>query len=286
MFLSPDAYLSLRAHTKSLAIFHDLNFEHYPEDIPLLNRKYYRYFFPLYAKKADRIVTVSEYSKKDIVNLYNVDPEKIDVVYNGANEIFTPIEEQTVKKVRQKYSEGNPYFIFVGALHPRKNLARLFRAFDIFKKKTGSNTRLLIVGSKQWWTSDIENAYSGIQHKDEVIFSGRLEASELQQVMGAAHALAYVSYFEGFGIPIIEAYKCNVPVVTSNVTSMPEVSGNASLLVDPFSVSSIADALEKIDKDEALRKSLVEKGKERCKLFNWDNTAADLWKSIEKVFEI
>ncbi len=285
MFLSPDAYLSLSGKTKSLAIFHDLNFEHYPEDLPLLERKYYRYFFPKYARKADRIVTVSEFSRKDIINLYDVNPAKVDVVYNGANEAFTPLEQEEIKNVRNKYTRGKPYFVFVGALHPRKNLSRLFKAFDHFKTNTDSDTKLLIVGNKKWWTTDIEKAYESVKNKEDVVFSGRLEAAELHKVLGAARALTYVSYFEGFGIPIIEAYKCDVPVITSNVSSMPEISAGASLLVDPFSVSSIAQALEKIDKDENLRAELIEKGKERRMLFNWDITADNLWKSIEKVLE-
>ena len=286
MFLSPDAYLSLSSKTRSLAIFHDLNFEHYPEDLPLLERKYYRYFFPRYARKADRIVTVSEFSKKDIVNLYDVNPEKVDVVYNGANDSFVPLSDEKIKEVRKKYTDNKPYFVFVGALHPRKNLSRLFKAFDHFKTKSNSETKLLIVGNKKWWTADIEKAFESIKMKDDVVFSGRLDAGELNQVMGSALALTYVSYFEGFGIPIIEAYKCDVPVITSNVTSMPEVSGGASLLVDPFSVSSITDALEKIDNDEKLRKELIEKGRQRRNLFKWDNTADNLWKSIEKVLEL
>ncbi len=285
MFLSPDAYLSLSSKTKSLAIFHDLNFEHYPEDLPLLERKYYKYFFPRYARKADRIVTVSEFSKKDIVNLYDVNPEKIDVVYNGANEAFVPISDDKIREVRRKYTNSQPYFVFVGALHPRKNLSRLFKAFDQFKTNTNSDTKLLIVGNRKWWTSDIEDAYTSIKNKDDVVFSGRLDNNELHLVMGSAIALTYVSYFEGFGIPIIEAYKCDIPVITSNITSMPEISGGASLLVDPFSITSIAHALEKVDSDEKLRDELIIKGRERKKLFNWDNTANNLWKSIEKTLE-
>ncbi len=282
MFLSPDGYLSLSGKTKMLNVFHDLNFEHYPADLPFAERKYYRHFFPKYAYKANRIATVSEYSKSDIVKQYGVSPDKIDVVYNGANENFKPLDEENKKVVREKYTKGNPYFLFVGALHPRKNLVNLFKAFDEFKKSSKASENLLIVGEKKWWTDDIRKAYGEMKNKEDVIFSGRLEFVELQRVVAAALALTYVSYFEGFGIPIVEAFYAETPVITSNVTSMPEIAGDAALLVDPFSVDSICGQMQKIASDSVLRESLIEKGRERRKEFTWQKSADRLWDSIEK----
>jgi glycosyltransferase involved in cell wall biosynthesis len=262
-------------------MFHDLNFEHYPKDIPIFNRNYYRYYFPRFARKAKHIVTVSEFSKKDIVNLYDVSPEKVSVVYNGANEDFMPVGDSVKQVIRKQYTDGHPYFLFVGALHPRKNLVRLFRAFDYFKEQHKSDIKLFIVGNKQYWTSEIQQSYEGMKYRGEVVFGGRLPGNELHKVVASALAMTYVSYFEGFGIPIIEAYRCDVPVITSNVTSMPEVAGDAALLVDPFSVKSIALGMEKLAFDPELRTRLVEKGRERRKLFTWNNSAEQLWKVIE-----
>ncbi|MCD4729972.1 MAG: glycosyltransferase family 4 protein [Bacteroidales bacterium] len=284
IFLSPDGYLSLSANVKSMCVFHDLNFEHYPEDLPFLERKYYRHFFPKYAHKAERIATVSEYSKQDIVKQYQVPPGKIDVVYNGASEGFKPLGEVEQQKIREKYTDGKPYFIFVSALHPRKNLVNLFKAFDAFKEQKNSAINLMIVGEKMWWTNEIELAYEGMKFKDEVIFSGRLEFTELQRVLASALALTYVSYFEGFGIPIVESFCAGTPVITSNITSMPEVAGDAALLVDPFSTQSITDAMLKISSDEVFRKSLIGKGKKRSDNFTWQKSADRLWESIEKIF--
>lgn len=283
VFLSPDAYLSLRTKVPSIPVFHDLNFEHYPKDLPVLERKYYRYFFPRYAKKAEQIVTVSEFSKKDIVNLYDVPPEKVNVVYNGANEDFKPVPEAEQKTCRDKHSKGCPFFIFVGALHPRKNLVRLFQAFDYFKDQHRTDIKLVVVGNKKYWTREIQQAFEEMKHNDEVYFSGRMTAEELHRAVGSALAMAYVSYFEGFGLPIIEAFRCDTPVVTSNVTSMPEVAGDAALLVDPFSVKSIAEGLEKIALDPDLRAKLISKGRERSRMFTWQNSADQLWTVIEKV---
>ena len=282
LFLSPDSHLTLASKVKSIAVFHDLNFEHYPEDLPMMERFFNQYFFPKYARKAHRIVTVSEFSKRDIINQYNVSADKIDVVYNGANELYKPISEELKTKTRDHYTAGNPYFLFVGAVHPRKNIARLFHAFDIFKRHDKDNIKLLIVGHKKWWTREIRESFENMNYADEVIFSGRLPADELLRVIASALSLTYISYFEGFGIPILEAFYCDVPVITSNVTSMPEVAGDAALLVDPFSVKSIASALSDMAGNKELRKELIEKGRRRKEIFNWQKTADDLWKAIEK----
>jgi glycosyltransferase involved in cell wall biosynthesis len=283
LFFSPDGYLSLKTQVPSINVFHDLNFEHYPDDLPFFERKYYRYFFPKYAHKARRIATVSEFSKSDIIKRYGIHPVKIDVVFNGANESFSPVDDTLKQKTRERHTAGAPYFLFVGSLHPRKNLARLFTAFDLFKEKDDGGTKLVIVGEKKWWTEAIEKAYEGMNHKSDVIFTGRLAIDELQQVIGSALALAYVSYFEGFGIPIVEAFYCRTPVITANVTSMPEVAGDAALLVDPMSVNSISDGLQKIAKDGNLRRTLIERGAERAKMFSWQKSSERLWNAIEKV---
>jgi glycosyltransferase involved in cell wall biosynthesis len=283
IFFSPDGYLSLKTDVPSINVFHDLNFEHYPKDLPWSERRFYRHYFPEYAYKALRIATVSEYSKQDTVQLYGVDRNKIDVVYNGANENFVPLPEDEKMAVRLKYSGGKPYFLFVGSLHPRKNLARLFPAFDRFKKSDVQNLKLLIVGEKKWWTKELKQAFTEMRYQKDVVFVGRLDTENLHKVMASAMATTYVSYFEGFGIPIVESFYCDVPVITSNKTSMPEVSGDAALLVDPFSIQSIADALIKIANNPNLRSNLIEKGRQRRKMFSWQKTSERLWASIEKI---
>ena len=282
LFLSPDAYNSLRSPYKNLIVIHDLNFEHYPEKMPSLVRKYYRHFTPKFARKATRIATVSLFSKKDIEQQYGIEPEKIDIVYNGVNEKFVPVTEEVKQATREKYTNGSPYFIYVGALNDRKNLGNLFKAFDRFKSSENNDIKLMIVGNKMWNNKGLEHIYERMQYKNEVIFTGRLEPDDLYKATGSALAMTYVSYFEGFGIPILEAFASGIPVITSNVTSMPEVAGDAALLVDPFDVDDISKAMTTLSSDEKLRKELIERGLERRKQFSWDKSAESLWKAIER----
>lgn len=282
LFFSPDGFLSTKTHIPSVPAIHDINFAHRPEDLPYWVRNYYNYYFPIYAQKAKRIITVSEYSKSDICNTYKIKPEKIDVVYNGINQIYKPLDEETKKQTIEKITDGKPYFVFIGALHPRKNVARLIQAFDLFRKETALGFKLVIVGDKMFKNQDIENSYNNMNFKDDVIFTGRLPHDELHKILGSAYAMTFVPYFEGFGIPIIEAMACDVPVITSNVTSMPEVGGDAVLLSDPFSVEYIKNCMVKIANDNELRNKLIIKGRERIKNFSWDKTADRVWNSLEK----
>ncbi|NOY51822.1 MAG: glycosyltransferase family 4 protein [Chlorobi bacterium] len=282
LFLSPDAFGSLRAKTKTLTVIHDLNFEHFPNIMPRLTQKYYKYLTPKFAVSADRIATVSEFSKSDIVEQYGVPANKIDVVYNGANLKFKPISGEQKTFTKNKYTGGNDFFVFIGALNPRKNLINLFKAFDIYKRNDKTETKLLIVGEKMYWPGEIKSVYEEMGFGQDVIFAGRLEPDELYRVVGSAIAVTYVSIFEGFGIPIVEAWYAETPVITSNVTSMPEIAGDAALITDPYEPESIAAALKSITFDAGLRNKLIEKGRKRRSRFNWQKTADKLWSSIER----
>lgn len=281
VFVSPDGYLCLKTDVPQLSVIHDLNFEHFPEDLPKSASNYLRKYFPLFAKKATRIATVSNYSKKDIVRQYGIDTDKIDVVYNGVGEHFTPVLTDLQVTVRKVHTDDQPYFVYVGSLHPRKNISRLLLAFEEFRKES-EPCKLVIVGERYWWNKDMEEVYQGLKHKDEVVFLGHLHKDELNNIIGSALAMTYISYFEGFGIPALEAMKCEVPLIAANATSLPEVVGDAGLMVDPYSVEEITEAMARIYKDESLRNELIEKGRERVKQFNWDNTAEGLWQSIER----
>jgi glycosyltransferase involved in cell wall biosynthesis len=282
LFLSPDGFLPLSYKGKMLTVIHDLNFIHYPEKLKGGWGKYYSEHFPKAAATATRIATVSEFSKSDIAKQFAISPDKIDVVYNGASDIYKPIGEEEKRKVKEKYSHGEDYFLFVGSLYKRKNIKNLLLAFEQFKNSSASKMKLLVAGRRIWWSEEIDEAYSKMKFKDEVIFTGRLPLDELAKLTAAAYALTYVSLFEGFGIPLVEAMSCDVPVITSNVTSLPEIAGDAALLVNPESADSIAEAMTRLAADSALRNSLIEKGRVQRKKFSWEKSADLLWQSVEK----
>jgi glycosyltransferase involved in cell wall biosynthesis len=282
LFLSPDGWLSLRTKVKSLPVIHDLNFFHLPEFVPWTVRKYYHYFFPRFVKKSYRIATVSEFSRTDIVNMFNYDRSKIDIVYNGTNDSFKPIPEKEQVQIREIFSHGCPYFLFIGLIHPRKNLTSLISAFEGFKQSVNSNVKLLVVGSRKWWTPDMQQALEASYFKEDIIFTGRVNDTDLMKITASALALVYASHFEGFGIPILEAMYCDIPVITSAVSSLPEVGGEAVLYVDPTSVDSISQAMLAMFCDANLRKGLIDKARIQREKFTWEKSADLLWKSIEK----
>ncbi len=285
IFISPDGHLSLRSKVPSLAVIHDLNFIYYPEHLPLWARWYYKYFFKKYAQKSIRIGTVSEYSKNDINKNYNIDLSGIDVIYNGSNEAYSPVSEEIKRSVREQYAKSCEFFIFIGALNPRKNIPGLLKSFELFKEKTKLEHKLIIVGEKMHLTKELYKTHAGMKHKNEVIFAGRLEVEELHQLLASAIALVFIPYFEGFGIPVVEAMYCDVPVICSDRTSVPEVAGNAALMADPDDHAMIADYMQKIANNKELRNDLISKGRIQREKFSWDKSAKRFRNCLEKALK-
>ncbi|MCF6240425.1 MAG: glycosyltransferase family 4 protein [Bacteroidales bacterium] len=283
IFLSPDGYLSLSANIKSLPVIHDINFAHNPEDLPFLTRKYYNRFFPKFAQKAVRIATVSEYSKYDISKTYGIDKNLIDVVYNGANSIYQPLDKIERKQIKQIYTQDTEYFIFIGSIHPRKNVVRMLWAFDEFRKDYAKPYKLLIIGNYFFKNSELKSVHQKMRYRNDVLFMGHQTPEKIHRLLGAARALILVSKFEGFGIPVLEAMNCNVPAIVSDITSLPEVGGDAVLYADPFSVNAISKAMLQMADDEILRKKLIENAKLQRQKFSWDKTADKLWNSLMKI---
>ena len=286
VFFSPDGWICLKSNVPTLNTIHDLNFEEHPEFLPNYIVKYYNKFFPRFARESTRLIAVSEYTKNDIVTRYGVAPEKVDVVFNAANSGFKPINDIQKLEVKKKYSDGEDYFLFVGLIHPRKNLYNQLRAFEVFKKETGSKLKFLIVGAQYSTTSELDKLLKESPVATDIIFVGRLSIEALFEVYGAAFALLYVSYFEGFGIPIVEAFNAEIPVITSNKTSMPEICGDAGLIVDPSDFNAIAIAMEKLYSSIRLRSHLIEKAKERRKKFNWDQSAEQVMEALLKTASV
>jgi glycosyltransferase involved in cell wall biosynthesis len=283
IFVSPDGFLSLATNVPSLPVMHDFSFYHYPNHLPLSISRYYNYFFPKYAQKANLIATVSEFSKHDIARICCQPLDKIEVIYNGASSVFGPLVEGQRSATRNLFAGGRPYFLYVGTLHPRKNIARLIRAFDEFKTAYHSDTAMILAGPRMFKTADIQRAYDRMRHKADLIFAGPVSDEQLPKLYGAAIALTYVPVFEGFGLPIIEAMRCHVPVITSDCSSIPEVCEGAAIQVDPCSVDAIVKAMASVAFDEDLCSRLIRAGSARAKCFSWQRTSTLLWECINRV---
>ena len=285
LFLSPDGYMSLDTNVPTLTVIHDLNFEHSKDNLKPSHQRYMTYFSPQFARYSTRIATVSEYSKQDIVNTYHIDSKKVDVVYDGAHEGYRPLSLTEQQQTRKRYTDGSRYFIFISTIIKRKNLATLLTAFDQFKRNDHEGIKLIVVGHRVWWKDELAKAYEQMQHKEDVTFLGRAEPETLTYLLGSAIALVYPSLYEGFGIPILEAFEAEVPVITSNCTSMPEVADDAALLIEPTDIESLTDALSQLANNASLCEQLVAKGRIQRTRFSWDNTANLLWKSMMKTLE-
>ena len=280
VFLSGDTYMPSKITIPS--VIHDLAFLHYPDMLNFFDNKFYNYFFPKYHHTAKKIVAVSEYTKRDIVDKYGVPSSKIEVIHNAANNHFHRIDEKTKISVREELTGGKPFFTYLGSIHPRKNLVNLIKGFNIFKKNTGSDHYLAIIGRPAWKTEEFFHALDESEFRDYIL-TKQIKRNDLPNIIGSAEALFYVSFFEGFGIPILEGFEANVPVVTSNASSMPEVAGDAALLVDPHSPEEIAFAMEKLENNLELSKIMIQKGNEQLKKFSWDKSAEKMYEVLREV---
>ena len=197
LFLSPDSYMSLSTKVPTCLVIHDLAFEHYPEHFVLSHRLYWRHYSPLFAKKAKRIATVSTFSKEDISKRYGIALNNIDVVYNGAHDEYKPLSPDERTEVKAKYADGCEYFVFAGALHPRKNIVNLLKAFVIFKQRQRTNMKLVIVGRPAWKYDEVEEMRAEMPFKEDVKWVGYMNVDELSKVIGGAYALVYAFFIRG-----------------------------------------------------------------------------------------
>lgn len=277
LYFSPDMLGC--CHTKVPVVFtiHDLAYKHYPEYMDRLHRWHYKRFMPRFAKRAKKIIAVSEYTKQDVVAKLKVAPEKIEVIYNGAHRQYHPLSLEEAEAIKAEYTNGQEFFLFTGALHPRKNIINLLKAFVYFKRRQRSPIKLVIVGRMAWQFEEIEKAKRLMPFKEDVVWTGYLGVEKLAKLTGAAYAMVYPSLFEGFGIPVLEAMTCDVPVIVSDRSSLPEVAGKAGLLVNPEYPEDIAAKMMLLYKDEQLRSDLIKNARVQRKKFDWDQSAEKLW---------
>ncbi len=277
IFFSPDGFIPLGMSIPKVSMVHDVAYLRYPEHLQPRIRAFYKKWMGRYLAYTDHIITVSEFSKSEIIAGYNIPADKISVVYNGITDAYQPLSEEQKKHTRDRYTKGKPYFVYLGAIHPRKNILTLVKAFEQFKSSYPSDHQLVLAGRASWHTEEVFKAIAESKWKDSIHFLGYIATAEATALVASAEAMIYPSLYEGFGLPLVEAMACGVPVICSNVSSLPEVAGNAALLFDPMDAGQLANHMEKFSNDDALRKEMIILGNDRSKYFSWDKTAAQVY---------
>jgi glycosyltransferase involved in cell wall biosynthesis len=279
VFFSPDGFCSLRYSGKTVLVVHDLAYRSFPEHLKQADLWYYRHYMPKFIRKADQIIAISEEVAGQIRQFHpEVDSKRIHVVHNGVREDFHPVDPVSQSAIRRRFTGGDDFFLFVGAIHPRKNVGRILEAFEKYRSTSGETKKLVLCGRFAWKSQEIQEQIRTSPYREDVIMLERVSNEDLIGLMGSARALVYPSLLEGFGLPILEGFRSEIPVITSNISSMPEVAGDAALLADPYSADSICTAMLRLD-DAVVRGGYIDKGRERVQQFSWQATA-------EKVYEI
>jgi glycosyltransferase involved in cell wall biosynthesis len=253
-----------------------LSFEHLPQTFNRRSRTQLRLTVRHSARRAARILSLSQHTRRDIIETYGINPERVTAIPLAAPDHFGPItDNRELQRVRHNYGIDGDYILSVGSIQPRKNLARLVRAFASLRGEWSAAKlpKLVLVGKCAWLYDETLRALEETNVKDAVVLTGYVPESDLPALYSGALCFVYPSYFEGFGLPPLEAMKCGAPVIVGNRTSLPEVVGDAALSVDPFDVDAIATAIKKLINDSALRKELSVKGQTRAKQFSWRETA-------------
>ncbi|MEJ5197831.1 MAG: glycosyltransferase family 1 protein [Anaerolineae bacterium] len=291
MLLRPPDVLFVPAHVlplvhprRSVVTVHDLGYLHYPEAHRPADRRYLDWSTRWNARQATVVLADSQATKDDLVRAYGVHPDKVRVVYLGRDETLAPVRDgERLAAVREHYGIGGRYLLYVGTLQPRKNLARVIAAFArVAGRPALADVQLVLAGKRGWLYDDLFAQVERLGLSGRVLFPGYVAADDLPALLSGALAFVFPSLYEGFGIPVLEAGACEVPVITSNTSSLPEVAGDAALLVDPHDVDAIADAMFRLITDPDLRDELIRRGRENVKRFSWEKCARETLPVLEE----
>lgn len=274
IFHSPHSIPIPARKAKLIVTIHDLFFLKHPDMVDWNVRKDHKRLTNAYLSKVRKIITVSNNSKKDILELLDVNPNIITVIYEGVDNIFRVINDRAyLDNIRKKYKLPHEFILFIGTVSPRKNPNGIIKAISILRKRGLKDIFLIMIGPKGWRADETFRLISENNLDESVKHLGYVPYEDMPYIYNISRLLVYPSLYEGFGLPPLEAMACGIPVISSNISSMPEILGDSALLVDPYNPHEIADSIERLLYDESLRNTFIEKGQERTHLYSWENTA-------------
>jgi len=280
----PAHVLPLVCGVPSVVTIHDLGYLHLPDTHPRLERWYLDWSTRRHARIADRLIADSEATRRDLIQCYNADPERIRVVYPGRDESLLPVTNRDeIERVNSRYNISGNYLLYLGTIRPRKNLSRLIEGFAHVKREMDNSVLLVLAGKPSSYSGELARLAARLGISDAVLFPGYIHSQDKAALLSGALGLVFPSLYEGFGLPVLEAMTCGVPVLTSNVSSLPEVAGEAAILVDPTSTQQIAQGIGRLITDTDLRQKLVAQGYQQVEQFSWTSAALQLWAVFEAV---
>lgn len=290
IFFMPNInFIGLSKEAKLVLTMHDLSFEYFPHFFSTKRRLWHSFINPKrLCKRAHRVIAVSDSTRQDVIMKYGIKPEKVARIYNGTPDAFKVADRNDISllKIKDKYHLPFSFIFFLGTIEPRKNIVSIARAFDQLKKMNHpelSKYKLVISGAKGWKTESIFRELRNAQYTKDMIYTDRISNEEKPAIYNLASVFVYPSFFEGFGLPPLEAMKCGVPVISSNISSLPEVVGDAGVMIDPERPDELFEALKSVLLDRELSQRLSEKGPRRACMFNWRSAAREFLEVIRSL---
>lgn len=280
VFYSPEVLMPGSKRIRCIITAHDLSPVVMPHSLPWSDRIYFQYLIKRNLGQADKIITVSNFSMHEILTTFDMQASKIEVVYNGVRSIFKPLSDAERSAIRIQYTHGHPYFISVGSIHARKNIDKVITAFEAFKRKYRTGHQLILAGKYMGLSAIAKQAIETSSFARDIVCTGYIADEQLASLLGAADASINLSEYEGFGMPIIEAMACEVPVIAADRSCFPEICGNAALLVDPYDSNQVCDAMKTcLD----TKSEMVIRGRMELSRFNWDVSAEKISSIINAI---
>lgn len=279
---SPHYTMPIIAPCAKVVTFHDMTFFLHPQVHLLYKEIFFRSMIPISARRADALIAISQNTRTDILRLLPINPAKLFTIPYGIAPIFCPQTQETQGAILRKYDLPRDFILYVGNLEPRKNLPALLRAFATLVRR-GLPPSLVLVGSRGWMDEEIFATLRELNLGHRVYLPGYIPQSELPALYSAAKVFVYASRYEGFGLPVLEAMACGAPVITSNVASMPEIAGDAGILINPDREDELTDAIARVLTDADLAARLARAGVERARSFSWERAAKETLAVYDRV---